>query len=253
MKKNFFLLFLITLNTFCQKSIPIYGTVLDSISSVYNANIINKNSKIGTSTNTDGEFKIFCEVGDTLVISSIQHEEKKLVINKTNFKNLTFQIFLDIKTYNLDEFELKKNNFLGFLKSDISLVKKNNNDINAVTLGLPNAGRKKLNQVDRKIYTATSGNGPISLDLIINSISGRLQKLKKEKKIFEEDEAVNKLFEEFKFNLATNFRINKEDEYRFLYFCISDSLYENQFSKNKLEFIKFLQSKAIEFNKLKKE
>lgn len=110
-----------------------------------------------------------------------------------------------------------------------------------------------MKQIDRKIYTATGGGNILSVDLIINSISGRLKKLKFQKKLVEEDEAVLKILTEYKFNLATNFNIHKDNEYQFLYFCVKDSLFKKEYSKNKFEFIQFLQKKTIEFNKLKKE
>lgn len=253
MKKLFFLFFLISLASFCQKTKPIYGTLLDSLGFINDANILNKNSKIGTNSNVNGEFKIFCQLGDTLVFTSIQHQSKELVINERSFINFNFKIYLKFKTYELDEFELKKNNLLGFLELDISKVKKIKNEVSAVTLGLPNAGTPKLKQVDREIYTATTSGGLISLDLILNSITGRIKKLKQKKKIIEDNEDVNKLFSEYRYNLSTDFKINKEDEYRFLYYCRSDSSFTNKRSKNKFEFINFLKEKAIEFNKLKKE
>ena len=77
--------------------------------------------------------------------------------------------------------------------------------------------------------------------------------LKEKKKIVEDNADVNKLYEDYKYNLSANFKIDKEDEFRFLYFCRSDSTYTTSISKNKFEFIKFLQKKAIEFNKNKNE
>jgi hypothetical protein len=253
MKKFFFLFCLITLNTFCQKTKPIYGTLIDSIGPVLDANIINKSSKIGTNSNTDGEFKIYAQIGDTLVFSSIQHQTKELAVSERSFISFNFKINLKLKTYELDEFELKKHNLLGVLALDINNVKKNDHEISAVTLGLPNAGIPKLKPIDRKIYTATSSNGLISLDLILNQITGRLKQLKQQKKIIEEDAAVEKLYSEFKFNLFADFKIVREDEYRFLYFCRSDSTFIIEHSKNKFEFINFMKKKAIEFNKLKND
>ncbi len=253
MKNVVFFTFLICLTTYSQKSTPIYGTLLDSIGTIDNANIVNKNSKIGTNTNSNGLFKIFCQVGDTIVFTSVQHIKQKIIVEKSNLNSLNFKIYLKIKTYKLDEFELKKHNLLGILELDLTKIKQKQNNINAHSLNLPNARLKKIKKVDREIYTATSSNGLISLDLILNSLSGRLKKLKLKKKIVEQDEVVNKIFNNFKFYLTTKFKISVDDEYKFLYFCINDSLFKTQISKNKFEFIEFLQKKAIEFNKLKKE
>lgn len=253
MKKIFLIFFLISLTTYSQRIKPVYGTILDSIGYLKDVNILNKTSKIGTNSNAKGEFKIFCQLGDTLVFSSVQHQLKEIIINENSFKSFNSKIYLKFKTYELDEFELKKNNLLGILELDISKVKQNENEINAKTLELPNAGLPKLKQVDREIYTATKSGGIVSLDLILNTITGRLRKLKEKKKIVEDNEDVNLLINEFRYNLTTNFKINKKDHYRFLYYCRSDSSYTTQLSKNKFEFINFLKVKAIEFNKLKND
>ena len=93
----------------------------------------------------------------------------------------------------------------------------------------------------------------IPLDLILNTLNGTIKNLKNQKKIIEENEDVNELFSEYKFNLGSDFNIAKEDEYRFLYYCRSDSTFTAQRSKNKFEFINFLKVKANEFNQLKNE
>jgi hypothetical protein len=253
MKKFFFLFFLISLHTFSQKTKPIYGTLIDSISPVLDANILNKNSKIGTNSNTKGEFKIYAQIGDTIVFSSIQHQTKEFIVSERSFVSFNFKINLKLKTYELDEFELKKHNLLGVLALDVSQVKIGENEINAVTLGLPNAGIPKLKPIDRKIYTASTSNGLVPLDLILNTLNGTIKNLKNQKKIIEDNEDVEELYSEYKFNLGTDFKIGKEDEYRFLYFCRSDSTFKIERSKNKFEFINFMKKKAIEFNKIKNE
>ena len=227
MKKFVFLFFLISLNTFSQKTKPIYGTVIDSISPVLDANIINKNSKIGTNSNTKGEFKIYAQIGDTIVFSSIQHQTKEFIVSDRSFVSFNFKINLKLKN--------------------------GENEINAVTLGLPNAGIPKLKPIDRKIYTASTSNGLVSLDLILNTLNGTIKNLKNQKKIIEDNEDVEELYGEYKFNLGTDFKIGKEDEYRFLYFCRSDSTFKIERSKNKFEFINFMKKKAIQFNKIKNE
>lgn len=253
MKKIIFLFFIITLSSYCQKTKPIYGTVVDSLGVVNDANIFNKNSKIGTNSTQKGDFKIYCKLGDTLVFSSVQHQTKEYIVNDGSFVSFNFKIFLALKTYELDEFELKKHNLLGVLALDVSQVKKVENEISAVSLGLPNAGIPKLKQIDRKIYTASTSNGPIPLDLILNTLNGTIKRLKNQKKILEENADVAKLYSEFKFNLEPDFNIAKEDEYRFLYYCRSDSSFVAAHSKTKFEFINFLKLKAKEFNQLKND
>ena len=253
MKKLTFLLLLITFNTYSQKTKPIYGIVIDSLGVVNDANIFNKNSNIGTNSTQKGDFKIYCKLGDTLVFSSVQHQTKEYIVNEGSFVSFNFKIYLNLKMYELDEFELKKHNLLGVLALDISQIKEVENEISAVSLGLPNAGIPKLKPIDRKIYTASTSNGPIPLDLIINTINGKIKRLKNQKKILEDNADVEELYSEFKFNLGADFKIAKEDEYRFLYYCRSDSSFITARSKTKFEFINFLKLKAKQFNQLKND
>ena len=253
MKKITFLFFIITISSFSQKTKPIYGTVVDSLGVVNDANIYNKNSKIGTNSTQKGDFKIYCKLGDTLVFSSVQHQTKEYIVNQGSFVSFNFKIYLALKTYELDEFELKKHNLSGVLALDVSQVKENENEISAVSLGLPNAGIPKLKPIDRKIYTASTSNGMIPLDLILNTLNGTIKRLKNQKKIIEDNEDVAELYSEYKFNLGADFKIAKEDEYRFLYYCRSDSSFIAERSKTKFQFINFLKLKAKEFNQLKND
>ena len=147
---------------------------------------------------------------------------------------------------------MKKHNLSGRLGIDIKKVKTTKNEINAGTLELPNAGRKKMKKVDREIYTAITSSSGISLDYIINTFSGRIKKLKKKKKIVEEDIDVFLLLKKFNYNLETNFKIHKDDAFKFLYFCRTDAAFNKNLLNNEFELIKFLQRKAVTFNKLKK-
>jgi hypothetical protein len=252
-KKIIFLFFIVSLSSYSQKTKPVYGTVVDSLGFVSDANIYNKNSKIGTNSTPKGDFKIYCKLGDTLIFSSVQHQTKEYILNEGSFVSFNFKIYLALKTYELDEFELKKHNLLGILALDVSQVKNVENEISAVTLGLPNAGIPKLKPIDRKIYTASTSNGLISLDLILNTINGTIKRLKNQKKIIEENANVDELYSEYKFNLGADFNIVKKDEYRFLYYCRNDPTFIAERSKSKFEFINFLKLKAKEFNKLKND
>ena len=100
----------------------------------------------------------------------------------------------------------------GRLGIDVQKVIKEDK-ISAVTLGLPNAGRKKIKKVDREIYTATTSSGGISLDHIINTLSGRIKMLRKKKVIVEEDIDVQILLKQYNYDLEKNFNIQKETQH----------------------------------------
>ncbi len=235
-----------------QERKALFGIIKDSLQVLNNAHIVNLNSNLGTVTIKDGSFKIYAKIGDTLRISTIQHQEKKYPIIKSSFSFKGLVITLKTKVYELDEIELKRNNLFGRLDVDLNYVpKKQTPDINAITLGLPNAGLKKMRKIDREIYTATTSSSGISLDLILNILSGRLKKLKKRKKIIEEDEDIIMMFKKFKHSFAQNFNIKDEDAFKFLYFCEADSLFNKTLLNDELNLIVFLQKKSKKFNEKK--
>ena len=254
-RKILTLLFLIiSLFAFTQnKSLLLTGEVKDSVEFVKNAHIINLKTKGGASSNDFGGFQILASVGDTLLISSVQHYTLYKVITEEHITNKKISIYLTSKRHQLKEIVLKKTNLTGSLISDMKRKKKGTKEINAVTLDLPFAGNKKLSQIDRKLHTATSSGGLIPLDLILNVLSGRLKKLKEEKKVVEENNDVDAMMEKMKHFLTSNFKIKEDDHYRFLYFCRSDSLFNKSLVTNELALIKFLQLKSKEFNKIQEK
>ena len=245
-RKILTLLFLIiSLFAFTQnKSLLLTGEVKDSVEFVKNAHIINLKTKGGASSNDFGGFQI---------LASVQHYTLYKVITEEHITNKKISIYLTSKRHQLKEIVLKKTNLTGSLISDMKRKKKGTKEINAVTLDLPFAGNKKLSQIDRKLHTATSSGGLIPLDLILNVLSGRLKKLKEEKKVVEENNDVDAMMEKMKHFLTSNFKIKEDDHYRFLYFCRSDSLFNKSLVTNELALIKFLQLKSKEFNKIQEK
>jgi hypothetical protein len=252
-KKTVFIASLfITLAAKSQERSALFGVIKDTVAPIENVHIVNLNTKYGTITANNGRFKIFATVGDTLEISAIQYQEKKHLIRSSSFSFEGLVLYLTPKIYELEEIKLKKHKLTGSLGADLNVVPKSNvPTINAVTLGLPNAGSKVMKKVDREIYTATSSASGVSLDLILNVLSGRLKMLKFKKIIVEEDEDVLLMFKKFQYVFEQNFNIKKENVYRFLYFSLADSLYNEKLLADEFALIQFLQNKSIDFHALK--
>ncbi len=247
----FILLLLMCLSTLKiqsqETSFKLKGTIKDSIDNVIDAHVINLRSKDGAFSNDVGRFSINVKIGDSLLISSVQHKPHKFFIKKEHQFEKNISIYLRLNRYELDEIVLKKTKLKGSLLSDIKQKLPAPPIINAVTLGLPNAGRKKLSYIDRRIQTASTSSGGIPLDLIINLISGRLKKLKKEKKLYEENIDVDKIYGKMKHFLTSNFKIKEEDHYRFLYYCRTDRRFQRNILNNEFSLIDYLHTKAKEF------
>lgn len=111
-----------------EKKTLILGKITDSIGAVNNVNVLNLNSRIGTSSNDNGFFEMRVGIGDSLRFSSVQHSTKIIYISKNIFKSKKIAIQLKIETTTLDEFELKRHNLSGFLGIDTRKAPTNRKD-----------------------------------------------------------------------------------------------------------------------------
>ena len=116
-----FLIFLVTKNYSQETEKFIFAKIIDSVGAVENANIINLRSKLGTSSNTSGEFKIKVKIGDSLQISSVQHVTKYFIIDKISI-NKRIDIILKRGIEELEGFELNKRKLMGILDLDLKNV-----------------------------------------------------------------------------------------------------------------------------------
>ncbi len=234
-----------------------YAEVSDKIGPVVNAHVINLKTKQGTYTNEDGKFRILAKENDSIKISSVGYATITYVVEKSDFGIQKTNIELLKTSIDLDEVEIKKNNLLGHLSSDSKLVKKEK-VIDAKTLNLPYAGSKKLTPAERKLYTAQGGKYPVlvgfgaivSVDYILNTLSGRIKKLKKGLHYEREEEKVTYLKTTFSNYIVTDLKILEKDLYRFIYFCTSDPDFNLLLKQGEVVTINFLKKKSIEFKKL---
>jgi hypothetical protein len=88
---------------FSQTEIAIKGTVLSNNFPIANVDVVNVDSKKGTTTDTNGNFSILGKTGNLLVFISKDYELKKIVLNSKfqSFNNLIIQ--LDLKPEMLKE------------------------------------------------------------------------------------------------------------------------------------------------------
>ncbi len=245
--------FFLLLSTTLLSQIKIKGTVVDSLGVISDAHIVNLKTKKGTVTNSNGEFELVVSLGDEIEITSIQHQTEIATVANITLRTKEMKITLKIKTYELKEFQLKKTDLIGSLGIDVKDVPESRYPkIDAVSLGLPFAGQRKLTQIERKIRTATSASGGIPLDLFLNVMSGRLRKLKEEQQVIAENSDVDFMYENYRFFIQDYYGIKKDDLYRFLYFCVSDPTYSRYSLKNELKMINFLKLMSSKFLAIKR-
>lgn len=267
LKKIFLSLLLLSVSLFSQeKKTLLNGKLIDTLGVVKNANIVNLNTQKGTSSSDIGAFEIYVSLGDSLKISSIQHQTRFLKISASNYNNKIIIIPLLLKTYNLDSFDLKRHNLVGRLTIDSKAVPtdkkdsilRNNMDFsnvnfNDIDLRIDENDRAKPPEVITDPNRKFEGINIISL--FKSRKAKRLKRnAKRQRKIYDLEDFPDKIMielgEDFFFK---NLKIPEENFRHFLEYC-NISTMERLYQKGKLlEVIQILQNESIIYLKIIKK
>jgi hypothetical protein len=181
MKPLYFFIFLSVFKLSAQDNrTAILGKVFNHSNPVENVHIINKTSNKGTISNKNGAFKITVKENDTLHFSDIQFKTKTVIITKKDLKTGNIKVNLYNKTNELEE---------------VVIVKRKNL---AKGLGLPNAGKKPLDKLERNLNAYSQKSTPIvilqalllkpgGIDDIYNIVSGNRKRDRKLKSLIDQD------------------------------------------------------------------
>ncbi|MEO8234358.1 MAG: hypothetical protein ABI549_02995 [Flavobacterium sp.] len=173
MKKNSLLiliLFLLFQSSFSQ--VLLRGKVISDASSLDGIHVINLTNKKMTMTEKGGFFSILAKATDTLMFSGMQVKGMQFLLKQSDFTENLFFMRLKQQVRMLDEVYIK-----------------NYSEINAVSLGIIPKGTKTYTPAQRRLRTAEQFKwyspllipaGGMSVDGLINQISGRTAMLKKE-------------------------------------------------------------------------
>ncbi|WGH76677.1 carboxypeptidase-like regulatory domain-containing protein [Tenacibaculum tangerinum] len=252
MKKTLFLIICSTLSltAVSQKHRKFfYATLQDEMGAVANAHVINLTTKQGTFTNDHGKFRILAIPNDTLKISFVGYETKKIVVAIHHFGIQENHIKLKKVPIELEEVELKKHDLTGFIALDSKHIK-SEKEINAETLNLPFAGSRILTPAERRLHTAMTSSAGIPLDPLLNWMSGRLKKLKKLKAIEDTEKRVQNIRTNYRLYISNELSILQEDIERFIYFAEGADDFNSFYLNDEMSMIEFLQKKSIVFKKL---
>ncbi|TVZ57383.1 hypothetical protein OD91_2704 [Lutibacter sp. Hel_I_33_5] len=258
-------------NIYSQERKPLYGIISDSLDVINNVHIINIQSNIATATIIDGTFKTFAKVGDTLKITSIQHQTKKYIVKKTSFGFNQLKIYLQPKIYELDEFEIKKHNLNSVLTSDVDKtpINKNHervknmvNEIKRMDFSRPII--EKLDFIESNVKPTKVTVDPIQKVLENGLFFGTKQSLSngKNSKEYWDLRKELKFKKNFPKKLLTelgnsffykDLKIPKEKYYHFIEYCNLKEI-EELYKKNELlKVIKILQEESISYLKIIKK
>lgn len=221
------------------------GRVYSDDGDVAATHVLNTTTKRATITDSDGFFAIPARLNDTLVFSAVQYKRKEIVVTLNLLESKLVLIPLEEALTELDEVVVTPYNLSGDIMRDLS-----NLDIEPVvtasTLGLPNAYVKPISKAERELYAATA-NPIMSLDPLINTITGRKKLLKKRverNKKYARTERVREFYVDSLY--TTELKIPKEKIDDFLYFCEVDSAFQSLVdTHDRLAIWEFMRKKSL--------
>jgi hypothetical protein len=177
--------------------------------------VVNLRSDVSTLTENAGYFSIPAIEGDTLLFSHVQLKGLKIVLKKNDFDVPLFFVKMEVLLRQLDEVTINQYK-----------------NINAVSLRILSKPAKKYTPAERKLRTAEELHwyspllipvGGMSVDGMINSISGRTAMLQKELVIERKEFLHKKITDQFKEEYFTEtLKIPAEYVKGFHYYLVED-------------------------------
>ncbi len=209
-------------NNFAQTLLK--GKIICDASDLEGINVINLNNLKNTTTLQFGYFTIEAKANDTLLISGLQIKGIRIELQESDFSKKLFFVRLKPKINELEEVVVR-------------------NKITAVSLGIIPKGVKTYTPAERRLKNAGEFKptfilgvlgGALPIEPIINAISGRTKRLRKELKIERSEILLAQLNDLYQDNFyVDNLKIPSDYINGFKYFVIDDKkLIASLHSKN---------------------
>lgn len=254
----FLLVFFVALNCYGQQNYKnLHGKLLNYKNAISNAAILNLNTQLGTVSNDNGEFSINVTLRDTLLITSIQYQVKKIVVtNKilNSIKPIIIQLVPSVTILN-EVFVQKR------ITGDLALDSKNKpkdktpksnfsiniNEISAFSF-------KYITPDYTKPPNAESFTNPIQMNGVGGSASipdKRYSRLRKMKNLLiQKKNFPTKIVETLGINFfVKNLKIPKDKIPDFLTYCEYKNIIKKFYNHQLLDVIKILQNESIVYHK----
>lgn len=221
------------------------GRVYSDDGDVAATHVLNLTSQRASITDEYGYFSIPVKLYDTLEFSAVQYKKKIIVISTAIFESKLISVGLEDALTELDEVTVTPYNLSGNLLADLPTLDLDP-IVTASTLGLPNAYVKIPTKAERELQAATK-NPIMSVDALLNSISGRTKMLKKRverNKLYDRTERVREFYADSVYQKQLLIPIDKIDD--FLYYCEVDPRFQKVVdTHSELEIWEYLRQKSI--------
>ena len=246
-------------DSFSQEIKLLDGQILTDSISPANIHIVNLNMEKGTTTDNSGRFKIYAETGDRLLFSSVQFENREIVISSTDVESGKIEVKLFPARNELDEVKISDLKLSGYLDKDLSKIKYFDRE----KYGIPYP-KKQLSQTQRRLYTANQNItsrwqyigvllGGVSLDVVMNDINGRTKYLKKldqqDKLQLRVQRGIDVLGKSF---FISGLGLPESEIENFVYYCAREPEFEIILnSANSLDLIEYYKNRKQDFINLR--
>ncbi len=222
------------------------GKIVSPVHELANVNVYNLRSDSSTTTDENGDYSFFVMAEDTLKFTSVQVETKKIVITEADLTKSILVTSLLPSVINLDEVQIKEYK-----------------NINAVSMGILDKPAKQYTPAERKLRAAEELHwyspiliplGGMSVDGMLNSISGRTKMLEKEVSIEKKEKLLQKIEYQFGLDYFTKkLKIPAENVKGFWYYAVEDTrLVDALKAKNKTKASFILAELASKYKELQK-
>lgn len=222
----------------------LHGKIIVESRSADGVSIINLVNEKTAVSDSNGDFYILAKAEDLLVFSSVNLEYHRKIIEQEDLKSALIIINMTSKTTELKEVIVKQP------------------DINAVSLGISQKGIKKYTPAERRLKTAEEFHwysplliplGGMSVDGLINSISGRTAMLKKELEVEKKErllDIIKALYKDDNYFKQT-LKIPPAYIKGFQYYCIEDPNFAGVLkTKNKTKIELYMVPLAVKYNEI---
>lgn len=228
-----------------QNDSIVSGKIVSESSLLEGIHVINLSKRNGAITDARGYFQIKAKVYDTLQFSAVNLKATRYVMKQSDYSNDLLLIKMESLITELEE---------------VAII--NYKNINAVALGIVPANQKTYTPAERKLAAAGDFKwysplliplGGMSVDGLINSISGRTAMLKKELVVERKEllQAKTSDYFERKYFVET-LKIPDEFVDGFLFYIVENEKFVNAMKdKNKTMATFVLSELAVEYLKLK--
>ncbi len=251
MLKNSFFFTLFLLLTTCvlaqdQFFTQLEGRIYSEDGDVAATHVLNITSNRFTITDTEGFFEIPVKLYDTL---AVQFKRKELVVTLEILEQDLLLVQMEDALTQLSEVVVRPYNLTGDISRDAGNMK-TEPVITASTLNLPNAYVKLPTQAERELFAATA-NPIMSVDPLINAITGRTKMLKKRVKRNAEYARTQRVREFYVDSLfRTDLKIPEESIDDLMYFCEVDNAFQSVVdTHDRLKIWEFIRKKSLIYRK----